>query len=126
MVKAKDKSISAPMEPKVTLDLIHIKATRRDKHGGVHSTRRKNLGGELEWSGPREWAQVAIGLLRQQGKLSPDITGPELLRLTREQLDKHSEFKDRKLGRIDDKTIFKAAKLQGVTWRSVRGRPRKG
>lgn len=126
--------IAARLEAKtsVTADPIHIKATRKDKHGNVYATARKNPSGEMEWSGPLEWAQIAIGVLRSQGKLPPNILFNELVDLVHGYLDKEPGFKNLKFWRrrrgsikVDAKTIEKAADIQKIAYRSVRGRPKK-
>src|SRR5262245_23905856 len=117
-------------EAKGGLNAIHIHA-HNDKHGGRRPTARMNPDGELEFAGRREWAEAAIGSLLQQGKIPSDITGDELLRLVREQLNGDTKFKHPKYrgvrgknkrlpGQIGREAIFEAARLQDVKWRSER------
>jgi hypothetical protein len=84
--------------------------------------------------GPFEWAQYAIATLHSRGKLPPTITGPELVRLTRKQLEldpvyvtERAAQKWSKRGKepIDAKTIYSAAQAQEIVWVKVKGRPRK-
>jgi hypothetical protein len=98
---------------------------------GRHRT-PKGIGARIR--GPYIWAQCALVTLRSQGKLLPTITGPEMVRLANELLELDPEYVTERAtqnwsrgGRvpIDAKTIYKAAKVQGIVWRTVRGRPRK-
>jgi hypothetical protein len=106
------------------VDCDHIKAGRHRTPKGIGARKR----------GPYMWAQLALVTLRSQGKLPPTITGPEMVRLTNEQLELDPEYVTERAtqkwsrgGRvpIDAKTIYSAAKVQGIVWRKVKGRPRK-
>jgi hypothetical protein len=92
----------------------------------------KGIGARIH--GPYIWAQRALVTLRSQGKLPPTITGPEMVRLANELLELDPEYvtgrATQKWSRggkvpIDAKTIYSAAKVQGIVWRKVKGRPPK-
>lgn|SRR5215467_6856992 len=74
-------------------------------------------------------AQFAVVTLHAAGKLPqlpPDIiTSANLVRLVREKLAQDPEYLMLRLGKLDRKTILSAAQEQGITYRSVRGRPRR-
>jgi hypothetical protein len=75
--------------------------------------------------GQLTWAQKAVCTLDAQGELTPNIEGSELVRLVRDLLKEDPNYCRLRFGKLDRKTIFAAAKIQGITWRPKRGRPRK-
>jgi len=127
----------------VKADLVHIRARRSARR--TIPALRENARGEREWSGPRERAQAAIGALIQQGTFGPDaagkkvtklilpgnggprvrdLTGTDLLFLTRDRLSFDPDYPADRQGYMHDETIYAAAEAQGLIWRSVKtGRP---
>src|SRR5262249_550720 len=85
-------------------DLIHIKA-RKNKHGA-----------RAHW-GKHEWAQAAIGLLLQHGKL-PDFSRSrakaKLVKKINEQLNRDPAYRALGWGPLSRNTILAAAKAQGI------------
>jgi hypothetical protein len=120
------RSISAALVGKGSLraGLIHIESRRHRTPKGIGARKK----------GTHEWAQAALGHLHAEGKLRPTITGPEMVQLANNRLELDPEYvawratKNWGSGEkvpIDAKTIYSAAKTQGIVWRKVKGRPRK-